>query len=665
MNPASRARSELFLLALVTGLAAELVRTSGPLLDRAFAQGVTTAAGVALVTYVAPAAVVAALVAGRRVSGRVVLVGVALLVAARLALQVLGGRIAAVDVAPALGEVRYVAGLATVALGLGVLVVVAAFVSAPTAEPSARDQPPPEPGAAAPAARGSLVARGVTFGLLGSGAVGMLLGTWDSVWRSGVTAWVVVALLSAGTLWQAWQLRDRPAGPSTRSLWVLGPYVALGVQVFANPAFIASDTGLPLVVAGGALAVATLATGAALSLLRPLAGPLAASVVLVIGVWLLFLVAPSVDPPSTMVSWLLLVVATALPAAAARAAAPLWSQPAHPRSTWWLTGTAAAVGLGTALPLLVYQLDYDVPLPFPNGLVPVVAALAVALPAVVQARQGVTVPVPGAAVLSGAVAALAVGGTVVVAVAPASASEVGPPHEAGTLRVLSWNVHYGVSSDPSVRLDEMADVVTSSGADVVVLQEASRGWVLGGGADVASYLARATGRELAWSAAADRQFGNALLWDPARVDLTDLDRIELPYGTGPQQRSVLAATVTVDGTPVRLVTTHLQHREDNHATRLAQLDAIFAAEPPTGPYVLAGDLNAEPGWAEITAITDEGLVSAQDAVGDPAALTSPSVVPRYRVDWIFSTPDLPATAFEVLDVVDSDHRPLLATLTLP
>ncbi|PFG42529.1 endonuclease/exonuclease/phosphatase family metal-dependent hydrolase [Isoptericola jiangsuensis] len=663
MNPASRARSELFLLALVTGLVAELVRASGPLLDRAFAQGVTTAATVALVTYVAPAVVVAALTVGRRVSGRVVLLAVALLVAARVALQVLGAQVAAVDLAPGAGEARAWLGLATVALGLGVLVVVAAFVSAPADEPTARDQPPSEPGTDTPAARGSLVARGVTYGLLGSAAVHLLLGTWDAVWRADAAAWVVVGVLSAGTLATAWLLRGRPAGPCTRSLWVLGPYVALGVQVFANPAFVASDANLPLPVAGAALAVATLATGAALSLLRPLAGPLAAAVVLVLGVWVLFLAAP----PGPVAAWLLLAVATALPAAGARAVAPLWSQPARVHGTAWLTGTAAAVGLGTALPLLVYQLDYDVPLPFPNGLAPVVAALAVALPAVVQARRGVTVPAPGGAVLCGAVAAVAVAGTVVVAL-PGTAGD-DPDVDAGAVRVLSWNVHYGVSADPSVRLDEMVDVIASADPEVVVLQEVSRGWVLGGGGDMASALARATGRELAWAPAADRQFGNALLWDPDRADVTDVAVVELPYGAGPQRRSALAATVTVHAAPravpFRLVTTHLQHREENHATRLAQLDAIFAAEPVDGPYVLAGDLNAEPGWAEIAAITDEGLVSAQDAVGDPAALTSPAVVPRYRVDWVFSGPDVPATSSEVIDVVDSDHRPLLVTLDLP
>jgi endonuclease/exonuclease/phosphatase family metal-dependent hydrolase len=663
VNPASRARSELFLLALVTGLVAELVRASGPLLDRAFAQGVTTAALAACATYLAPAAVVAALVVGRRVSGRVVLLAVTLLVVARVALQFLGGRIAAVDLAPGLGEARYWCGLGTVALGIGVLVVVAAFVSAPAREPTAGDQPPQEPGIDVPVARGSLLARGVTFGLLGSAAVSLLLGTWDAFWRADGVAWAVVGLLSAGTLATAWHLRGRAAGPCTRSLWVLGPYVALGVQVFANPAFVASDADLPLAAAGAALVVATLATGAALSLLRPLAGPLAASVVLVIGVWVLFLAAPTAEPPGPVVSWLLLVVAAALPAAGARAVAPLWSQPARSAGGRWLTGTAAGVGLGTALPLLVYQLDYDLPLPVPNGLVPVVAALAVALPAVVQARRGVTVPSPGGGVLCGAVAALAVAGTVVVAVPATDGNDLGSSPDA--LRVLSWNVHYGVSSDPSVRLDEMAEVVASSGADVVVLQEASRGWVLGGGADVPSYLARATGRELAWAPAADRQFGNALLWDPARVDVTDVEVVELPYGTGPQQRSALAATVSTGGTPVRLVTTHLQHREENHANRIAQLDAIFAAEPVDGPYVLAGDLNAEPGWDEIATLTGEGLVSAQDAVGDPAALTSPAVTPRYRVDWVFSTPDAPATSFEVLDVVDSDHRPLLATLDLP
>ena len=200
--------------------------------------------------------------------------------------------------------------------------------------------------------------------------------------------------------------------------------------------------------------------------------------------------------------------------------------------------------------------------------------------------------------------------------------------------MLDWNLHYGVSADPSVRLDEIVATIERSRADVVALQEVSRGWVLGSGADMASYLARETGMRFVAAPAADRQFVNVILWDPALGDLVDVERHALPFGAGPQQRSAVSATVDADGVPVRVTSVHLQHRESNTPTRLDQLDALLAAEPVTGPSVLAGDLNAEPGSPELDLLRGAGWRSAVDETGDRAALTEPSTDLAHRIDWI-------------------------------
>ncbi|NNU27946.1 endonuclease/exonuclease/phosphatase family protein [Isoptericola sediminis] len=664
MNPTSRDRHLLVLLALVTAVVAELVRASGPLLDRALADGVATASVAAVVTYLAPTVVVAALTLGRPVTGRTVLVAVSVLVAARLALELLGTRIAAVPLAPELGVVRFYGGLGTVALGLGTLVLVAALASGtpPAAAGTGQDRG---------GAPGSLVARGVTLGLLGSAAVLVLLDTWDAVWRADVAGWTVTAALGAGALWTAVRLRRGPARPGARGLWLLGPFVALGVQSFANPAFVAATTELPMAAAAAGTALAALAVGIALSVHRPVVGPWASAVTFVGGTWLLFLTVPRLADPPMVWSVTLLLVAAVLPAAGARTLTAAWSRPARDLGGRRLVGVTAATGLGTALPLLLYQVHFDVPLPVPAGLVPVVTAATVALPSLIGSRRLARLTPTAGPLLTGAVAALAVVGVVVTATADTGRDGApGPgPADRGQLTVLSWNVHYGVSADPSVRLGEMAEVIRSSGADVVALQEVSRGWVVGGGADMLTFLAHETGLEHAFVPAADRRFGNALLWDPARVTASDVERVELPYGEGPQDRSALAATFRPLDTAgpasteqVRVVVTHLQHREENGATRRDQLETLVAAEPVDGPYLLAGDLNAEPGWPELEVLADAGLVSAQDAAGDPAALTSPAAAPRYRVDWVFVSADLTVTSFEVLDVVASDHRPLLVTV---
>ena len=121
----------------------------------------------------------------------------------------------------------------------------------------------------------------------------------------------------------------------------------------------------------------------------------------------------------------------------------------------------------------------------------------------------------------------------------------------------------------------------------------------------------------------------------------------------------MSVDVQVAGGPVRVTSVHLQHRESATPTRLDQLAALLAAEPGS-PSVLAGDFNAEPGWPEIELLTEE-FTSAQDAAGDPAALTSPSIDPQYRIDWVFGREVTFSRAVVLADALSSDHLPLVVT----
>ncbi|MFD6093210.1 endonuclease/exonuclease/phosphatase family protein [Oerskovia sp. NPDC060338] len=683
--------ARLLLLTVVTALAVEMIRASGPLLDRAFTSGVVTAAVTALVTYAAPALAVTIVAARLPVNGRVVVGAVVALVVWRLGLQGLG--IAAAS-GSWLGTARYGLGLGGAALAVATVVLVAGFASGTRPHPAAEldDSPagPPRP------ANGRMVAMGIGLGVLGAAGVSLLHGTWDAYWRTDLLGWIAPVALGGVAVVAAWLLRRDPATPGSRGLWVLGPYLALGVMVFGNPAFVASQTGLSLPVSGGAVAVMALVVG-----LLPLWGvagtstPAARSLAST-GRWVslvllpaftavLFLVPGRTQDVSSSLGWALLVCVVGLAATATDAVRHALTRPAHELGWARLAGASTAVGLGLILPLLVYQLDYDVPLPVPNASVPVAVAVVLAVAGLRRARgvpadlpeaSGAAVgaaadaahaPAPGLRIslpVTAAVAALAAAGALLVST---SAAPVAVADREQRLTVLDWNLHYGVSATPSVDLDEVVAIVRDSGAQVVTLQEVSRGWVLGGGVDMASYLARETGLEVEFVGAADRQFGNAVLWNPDVVAASDVARLALPLGAGPQNRSTVSATFTpVDGDTswpggVRVTSVHLQHREANTPTRIDQLDALFAAEPVTGPYLLAGDLNAEPGWDEIELVESHGLVSGQDDVGNPGDLTSPADAPAYRIDWVFGS-GLEFQRVTVLDVAWSDHRPLVAVV---
>ena len=461
-----------------------------------------------------------------------------------------------------------------------------------------------------------------------------------------------------------------------RGLWLLGPYLGLGVMTFANPAFISSQSGLPLWLSGVVVIVAALGSASLLALPAPdptRLPPWSDAIVVVIAAGAaagIFFTTGWPQDPGRATSVLVAVSLVVLAGSTTIALAQALIRPTHHQQPLRLAGAAACAGLGLILPLLVYQLDYDVPLPVPNTLVPVAVTVTIAAMSVrarIRARifHGEVVltatPLAMRAQAPALVVTCLVGLVGITLVVP-TGSPGTIAQSAGTFRLLDWNLHYGVSSEPGVELAQMAAVIRDSGAEVVTFQEVSRGWLMGGGSDMATYLAQDLDMEFVFAPAADRQFGNAILWKPSLGDLVDVERTALPFGEGPQRRSAISGTLT-DAVPVRITSVHLQHRQDATPTRLEQLSVLLEAQPVSGPYLLAGDLNAEPGWPEPHLLATAGLVSAQDVAGNPADLTFPSRWPYQRIDWIFGN-EVTFSDTVVLHALESDHLPLVTTVTV-
>ncbi|GEL95658.1 hypothetical protein CCO02nite_23160 [Cellulomonas composti] len=632
-------------MATLTVAALELIRASGPLLDHAFATGVVTAGITAVATYAGAGLVAALLVlaTGARTGnpgGRTVLAGAVVAAVLRLVLQGLDG------------EALYWTGLVAVAWVVGVLVLAVAFVAGRAGGPRQ-------------------AALGLVLGCALSVGLQLVLGTWDALWRSSWVGWLVAALIALAPL-----ISVRVANPAwgagapptcrPRRLWAVGPFLALAAMMLANPAFVASQSGVALGWAGLALAAGAIVGGWLLvrpdrwsSLVR-----VCVAVLVVAGV----AVAIGVSGPAALVAVVVLVAVVGIALVgvlSVRRPAPLgWWRPA---------GAAALVGLGVVGPLLLYMLDYDVPLPVDNAIVPVLAALTVAITSLHHRAptppEGATDPdgrqparVRATRFLLAPVGVLALVGFA-MSTTSATGADVPAASRGDDLTVMTWNLHYGVAPGVGVDLDEIAATIEAADPDVVLLQEVERGWVFGGGTDMATWLAARLDMTFEFAPAADHQFGNAVL---ARSGLTEVAVHPLPYGAGPQSRSALSATITTaSGDTARVTSVHLQHREENTPTRLDQLETLLADEPVTGPSVLGGDLNAEPGWPEIQLLEGAGWVSAVDAVGDPDALTSPADEPAYRIDWIFGQQVTFTDAHVVTGVQASDHLPVLTHLTLP
>jgi len=351
--------------------------------------------------------------------------------------------------------------------------------------------------------------------------------------------------------------------------------------------------------------------------------------------------------------------------------------PEDPEGSRSLAAVAAAWTLGMLLFLLLvflYYASYDLRLPFGNGLLLPVAAAMVALAGI---GAGLARPAAGAADLARSDGGAAsgpdwlpvwVGVALLLAPAvfwastpaPAPAARPGPP-----LRVMSYNLHFGYDVEGWSDLEATARAIEAGGADVVGLQEVSRGWYLNGSTDMLAWLQRRLRMPYArFAGATDAIWGNAVL---SRYPIAGSGSVRLPREGVPLARNYLWADLDLGGGRLRLVVTHLHHVEgpDGARVRLAQIPRLLEGVAGRPATVLLGDFNAEPGSPEITLLREAGLTDAFQAAGGGAddELTYSSDRPERRIDYLWLSGDLRASDFDATTATASDHRGVMVTVT--
>jgi endonuclease/exonuclease/phosphatase family metal-dependent hydrolase len=261
----------------------------------------------------------------------------------------------------------------------------------------------------------------------------------------------------------------------------------------------------------------------------------------------------------------------------------------------------------------------------------------------------------------------------------------GPPSAlTGWLRVVAWNVQRGR------RPAELADVLHASGAAACLLSELDDGMartdnedsadaiatdMLAGYAFGVEFVELSLGDEAEQRDAAGRVnerglHGNAII-SPA--DLGDPGVVRLPesgagwFAADSSQprvggRIAVLATVTLDGVPVELASTHLENRTDA-GHRAEQMEVILQAldeRSDGGPAVVGGDFNTlGVSYAELL---DRPLVRRlrQD---EPTRFTWPvadeplfEVARAHGFEWTNSNVAAPTTEHDAAGL--PDHVPL-------
>jgi len=241
-----------------------------------------------------------------------------------------------------------------------------------------------------------------------------------------------------------------------------------------------------------------------------------------------------------------------------------------------------------------------------------------------------------------------------------------------SLRVLVFNIHAGKDAAGKDNIADLATLIRTTRADVILLQEVDRGTNRSGKIDQVQALMGATrfsgvfGRSLDYDGG---QYGIAAF---ARRGFVFNETIDLPVtpvqtraGGSHEPRAALLASAITREERLQVLTTHLDpSAEETYRLQEAQLvlNIVRARASAETPVLVGGDFNAEPESAVVRKLRDGGLRDAWTECGHGDGLTYPADQPRKRIDYLFLTGALRCSAAEVLDTRISDHRPLLVTL---
>jgi endonuclease/exonuclease/phosphatase family metal-dependent hydrolase len=230
------------------------------------------------------------------------------------------------------------------------------------------------------------------------------------------------------------------------------------------------------------------------------------------------------------------------------------------------------------------------------------------------------------------------------------------------VKVMTYNIHSGYNVDGGQDFEAIARVIEDSGADVIGLQEVSRGRLMDGAVDMTTWLSRRLEMQVLFLGTGEPTWGNALL---SKYPIIESGEGNLPDEGSLLKRGYLWAAIDVgEDEPLYVIVTHLHHIVADSQVRQVQVPVILDFWDGRGQTILLGDLNAGPDSVEMGLISKAGLVDswAESGVGD--GYTYYATRPDKRIDFLWHSPDLKALEIEVIQTPASDHLPVIGEMNL-
>ncbi len=248
------------------------------------------------------------------------------------------------------------------------------------------------------------------------------------------------------------------------------------------------------------------------------------------------------------------------------------------------------------------------------------------------------------------------------------------------IKVLSYNIHYGVGTDSEKNLQRIANVINELNPDIVGLQEVSD-------SNMVAELERLTGMQGFFGASTEKEppnlyrllgipvpkfqlhYGDAIL---SKYPMEYIGNVSIPSASSSRYE---AMCVDVDlsekygnGAKIRFVNTHFDYLESvgSKEARKASVEVIEHAffSENASLAILTGDLNVAPGSEPIRLLEEKGWTYENL---DKELFTVPVKNPKKQIDYILPRPKNRWKVIEVRTVqesVASDHLPILMSLEL-
>ncbi len=247
-------------------------------------------------------------------------------------------------------------------------------------------------------------------------------------------------------------------------------------------------------------------------------------------------------------------------------------------------------------------------------------------------------------------------------------SNTGVPNIDNEIKVMTYNLHYGIGMDGKFDPSRIAQFVDSKDIDVVGFEELSHDFIMNTGADFASLLClEMKKRGYVYHAFSDIYGAGLFNGIFSKYPIKSFESYKV-NPTVVLLRTVVKATIEINGQLVDVFDTHLTHiyEDRTNPERVKQVEFILdLIKQASNKIILMGDFNSLPDWPEIIAIKNYGLTDAF-ATTNPNNNTAtwPANYPYLHIDYIFLSTDITPISTIIYKTTISDHLPLVATVQL-